>query len=125
MITTKYRRKVFSEGVKAYFKVILQRVREYYPEVLITEVNTDEDHAHLLISVSPKMSVSRVVNIIKSNSGKALRDKFEQLKKYYWGTSGVWSEGYFVSTIGVNESVIRKYIQYQGKEDKGQAKLGF
>lgn len=47
------------------------------------------------------------------------------LKKFYWGMSGVWSDGYFVSTVGVNEVAIRKYIQYQGQEDNGQAKLGF
>ncbi len=125
VITTKYRRKIFTEGVKEYFKVMLKRIYEYYPEIIITEVNTDVDHAHLLVSIPPKISVSRVVNIIKANTGKALRDKFEHLKKFYWGVSGVWSEGYFVSTVGINESAIRKYIQYQGQEDNGQAKLGF
>ncbi len=125
VITTKYRRKIFNEGVKAYFKVVLKRVREYYPEVLITEVNTDEDHAHLLVSVPPKMAVGKVIGIIKANTGKALREKFDFLKKAYWGMSGVWSDGYFVSTVGINEDMIRKYIQYQGKEDNGQAKLEF
>lgn len=124
VITTKYRRKVFTAGVKEYFRIVLKRISEYYPELTINEVNTDMDHAHLLVSIPPKMSVSRVVNVIKSNTGRALREKFEHLKKFYWGTSGVWSEGYFVTTVGINESVIRKYIQYQGQEDNGQAKLG-
>ena len=82
VMSTKYRRKVFNEGTKAYFKVILKRIGEHYPEVKIQEVNTDNDHAHLLVSIPPKMSVSKVVNIIKSNSAKALRDKFEHLKYY-------------------------------------------
>lgn len=125
VITTKYRKKVFNEGVKEYFKVVLKRVREHYPEVLITEVNTDEDHAHLLVSVPPKMAVGKVIGIIKANTGKALREKFGFLKEVYWGMSGVWSDGYFVSTVGINEAMIRKYIQYQGKEDDGQAKLEF
>ena len=46
VISTKYRRKIFNEGVKEYFKVILKRIGEYYPEVKVTEVNTDRDHAH-------------------------------------------------------------------------------
>lgn len=79
VITTKYRRKIFNEGVKAYFKVVLKRVREHYPEVMITEVNTDEDHAHLLVSVPPKMAVGKAIGIIKSNTGKALREKFDFL----------------------------------------------
>jgi len=43
----------------------------------------------------------------------------------YCGVSGIWSTGYFVSTVGINEATIRKYVQLQGKEDSGQAKLEF
>ena len=125
VITTKYRRKIFNEGVKEYFKEILKRIGEYYPEVRITEVNTDRDHAHLLVSIPPKISVSKMVGVIKSNTAKALRGKFEFLRKVYWGVSGIWSDGYFVSTVGITEGVIRKYIEHQGQEDNGQAKLEF
>lgn len=45
------------------------------------------------------------------------------LKQLYWGTDGIWSEGYCVSTVGIHEAVIRQYIENQGKEDAGQAKL--
>jgi len=44
-------------------------------------------------------------------------------KKLYWGTDGVWSDGYFVSTIGVNEQTIKRYTENQGQEDSGQALL--
>ncbi len=47
------------------------------------------------------------------------------LSEVYWGDDGIWSGGYFVSTVGLNEEVIRKYIEMQGKEDDGQAKLEF
>src|SRR6266702_2803050 len=46
--------------------------------------------------------------------------KFPHMKKVYWGTQSIWSAGYFVSTVGVNEAIIRKYIQNQGQEDSGQ-----
>ena len=52
-----------------------------------------------------------------------MKRKFEYMRKAYWGVDGIWSDGYFVSTVGVNESVIQKYIQKQGQEDRGQAQL--
>ncbi len=45
------------------------------------------------------------------------------LKKVYWGTDSIWSEGYFVSTVGINESIIRRYIEMQGQADTGQTNL--
>ena len=123
VISTKYRRKIFNEGVKKYFQKLIKQIYDYYPEIVFFEVNTDQDHAHLHVSIPPKMPVSRVVNIIKSNTSRALKKKFEFLKEVYWGTDGIWSDGYFVSTIGVNEKIIRKYIENQGREDRAQAKL--
>ena len=69
------------------------------------------------------MSISQVVRIIKSNTSKDLKKKFVFLKDVYWGTDGIWSDGYFVSTVGINEEVIKKYIEQQGREDSGQAQL--
>ena len=77
----------------------------------------------MLVSIPPKMSVGSVVRIVKSNTSRGLKQKFPFLKEMYWGTDGIWSDGYFVSTVGVNESTIRKYIENQGKEDSGQAML--
>lgn len=101
----------------------LNQVKNHYPELDIAEINHDVDHVHILISIPPKMSVGQVVRILKSNSSRDLKRKFPFLKKVYWGTDGVWSDGYFVSTVGVNEAIIRSYIEHQGKEDSGQAQL--
>ena len=49
--------------------------------------------------------------------------KFDYIRKAYWGVDGIWSDGYFVSTVGVNEHVIKQYIEHQGQEDRGQAQL--
>ena len=54
-----------------------------------------------------------------------MRKKFLFLKDVYWGEDGIWSGGYFVSTVGINEAMIRKYIDMQGREDGGQAKPAF
>lgn len=71
------------------------------------------------------MSVGKVVGLIKQNTARELKQKFPFLKQVYWGTDSVWSEGYFVSTVGINESIIQKYIENQGKKDAGQAELEF
>ena len=59
----------------------------------------------------------------EANTAKRLKEKFSYIKTLYWGTDGIWSDGYFVSTVGVNEQVIKQYIENQGKEDTGQAML--
>ena len=120
VIATKYRRKIFQRGIKEYLIILLKRIPRYYPEIKLIEINGEEDHLHLLLSIPPKMSVAEVVRIIKSNTAREIRKKFEFLEKVYWGNAGIWSNGYFVSTIGVNEEIIRSYIERQGQEDVGQ-----
>lgn len=123
VFSTKYRRKIFNAGVFAYLEAVLKKIKDYYPKIEILEINHDQDHIHLLVSIPPKLSVGEVVRIIKANTARMLWTKFNYLTKVYWGTEGLWSDGYFVSTVGINEEVIRKYIQQQGEEDFGQAKL--
>ena len=69
------------------------------------------------------MAVGKAVGIIKANPSKQLKEKFAFLRQVYWETDGIWSDGYFVSTVGVNEAVIQRYIEHQGQEDSGQAPL--
>jgi putative transposase len=123
VIATKYRRKIFNRGVFAYFRKKLEEVRKHYPELEFIEVNHDRDHVHIQVSIPPKMSVGSVVRLIKANTSRGMKQKFEFLSKVYWGTDGIWSDGYFVSTVGIDDSVLRRYIEYQGKEDSGQAQL--
>lgn len=123
VLPTKYRRKVFNDGILGYLKLKLVEITGHYPEIEFKEVNHDRDHIHLLISVPPKMSVGSVIRLIKSNTSRGLKQKFPHLKRVYWGTDGIWSEGYFASTVGIGEEIIRKYIEKQGTEDAGQAQL--
>lgn len=77
----------------------------------ILEINHDKDHIHLLAVIPPKMSVSQVVRILKSNTSRDLKKKFPFLKDVYWGTDGIWSDGYFVSTVGINETIIKRIVR--------------
>jgi len=120
VIVTKYRRKIFNSGIFAYFDKQLAEITDHYPQIKFQEVNHDQDHLHLLISIPPTMNVGKAVGIIKANTAKNLKQKFPFLKQVYWGTDSIWSEGYFVTTVGANEGVIKKYIEEQGKKDSGQ-----
>ncbi len=125
VLPTKYRRKVFNAGVFACTMMKIQEINKYYPEIEFKAVNHDENHLHLLVSIPPKMSVGSIVRIVKANTSRHLKQQFPFLKDMYWGTDGIWSEGYFVSTVGIDAAIIQKYIVHQGVEDAGQAQLEF
>ncbi len=119
----RFRRKILIPAVAKHLATKLKEVQKHYPDIIYLEQSIQVDYIHLLIVIPPRMSVSRVVNIIKSNTSTGLKKKFPFLKKVYADEKGVWSIGYFVSTVGINEKIIRRYIQRQEKEDNGQAKL--
>ncbi len=66
------------------------------------------------------MSVGEVVRLVKTNTARNIKQQFPELKQYYWGTDSLWSDGYFVSTVGVTTETIRLYIAKQGETDTGQ-----
>ena len=107
-----------------YLKEAIKEVRKFHPDWYIESVGIDVDHVHLHMIIPPKYAVSKVVEIIKSNTSKMLKRKFSHfLSKIYWYDIGIWGRGFFVSTVGINEATIRCYIEAQGKQDAGQAKL--
>jgi len=89
----------------------------------LIEYNIQLDHIHLVMIVPPKYAVSEVVGRIKGVSASKLRRRFIWLSKRYSRESVVWSPGYFVSTVGVDEDKILKYVRWQEQQDSGQAKL--
>ncbi len=121
----RYRHKILTDEVDKYLEIKLDEIRKYYPDIEYIERNIQSDHVHIIVSFPPKYSISTVVGILKRNTGKALKEKFDFLKQRYYKTGSIWSVGYFVSTLGLDEKLIKKYDIYQGKEDLGQAKLAF
>src|SRR3990167_1800266 len=112
VFSTRFRRKILKRGMGAYLGVLMRAVSRRHPEIQIVEVNTDQDHVHLLVSVAPKMAIATAVRLLKSNTARAMVTKFPYLKQVYWdGDSGIWSVGYFMSTVGVNEATLRRYIE--------------
>ena len=116
---TKYRRKILKNYVKAEFIKGLIKVQRKFPDWYIPKVNTGDDHVHMLIELPPKYSVSFVVQTIKTVTSIILKHKFKFINEIYQD-GNLWSVGYFVSTIGLNESQIKKYIERQSQFDIGQ-----
>ena len=121
----KYRRRILNSGVKGYLKKIIPKVIAEMPGCEVVEYNIQVDHIHMVIVIPPKYAVSDVIKRLKGVTAKRLREKLDWLKKVYWKEGVVWSPGYFVSTIGLNEKVIIEYVKWQERQDSGQAKLAF
>ena len=93
-----------------------------YKGVKIIEGQLMADHVHLLLMIPPKMSVSNFTGYLKGKSTMMLFERHANLK-YKLGNRNFWATGYYVSTVGLNEATIRKYIQDQEKEDHLEDKM--
>jgi len=81
----------------------------------VIELNIQEDHVHLLVSMPPKESVSKLLGTVKGKTAIQIFRQFPHLKqKPYWGNH-FWARGYCVDTVGLDEELIRKYVKYQEK----------
>ena len=88
----------------------------------IAELNVPEDHVRVVVSIPPKLSVSDYMGVIKGKTAIKLIKSYPAMqKKPYWGNH-LRARGYFVSTIGLDEETIRKYVRYQEKEEKREEK---
>ena len=119
----KYRYRILNPGVRAYLEKLFPVVMKEIPGCEIVKYNIQPDHIHMVMIIPPKYAVSTVVGKLKGITSSRLRKKFRWMKLRYSRENIVWSPGYFVSTIGVEEEMILKYVEYQGKQDSGQAKL--
>lgn len=121
---TKYRYKFLKPYVKKALLNCLYDTARQHPEIYIETVNTDEDHVHLQLEIAPSVSVASAIGRLKANASIHLKREFKFIKKMYLSGS-IWSVGYFTSTVGLNEAVIRKYVSDQGRRDKPRAQKGF
>ena len=119
----KYRRRILNPGVSEYLVKLFPKALALMPGCEIVEHSIQVDHIHLVVVIPPKYAVSDVVGRIKGVTSSRMREKFGWLKKIYWKENIVWSPGYFVSTVGVDEDKILRYVQWQERQDSGQAKL--
>ena len=98
---TKYRRKILKPYVLIELKKILYATVKKYPTLWILNLNTDEDHVHLQIEISPNIAISDVVGKLKATSSRFLRSKFKFIREIYLEKDGIWSVGYFSASIDI------------------------
>lgn len=79
----------------------------------------------MVMTIPPKYAIADVMGELKSQSASYLRKKYPWLATVYWKENIVWSPGYFVSSVGLDEQVIKRYVANQGEQDLGQAELEF
>jgi REP-associated tyrosine transposase len=124
----KYRHKIFVEPYSSALKDIIEKTGYDY-NIEIVELEVPVDHIHMVVRTEPKVSPSDVMQIIKSISAREFFRLYPEIKKkYFWGGK-LWTQSYFVETIGnANEETIRKYVQDQlevmDKSEKSSAQLG-
>ena len=119
----KYRRRILNPGIISYLKKILPELLQNMPGAKIETIGFDGDHLHMVMIIPPKFKISDVMATLKSQSASKLRKTFGFLNKVYWKENIVWSPGYFVSSVGVDEATIKKYVEYQGRQDSEQLRM--
>jgi putative transposase len=112
----KYRKKVLFGQIRKEMGEIFHRLARQ-KESLIEEGHLMPDHVHMMISIPPKYAVSQVIGFIKGKSAIHIARMYAGRKRNYVGQS-FWARGYFASTVGRDEQVIRNYIRHQEKEDR-------
>ena len=121
-LAPKYRRKVIYDQYRESLGEIFRNPCRYKGVELI-EGHLMPGHVHMLVSIPPKISVSSFMGYLKGKSALMMLDKHANLKCRF-GNRRFWSEGYYVSTVGLNEATIAKCIREQEAHDIAPGKLG-
>lgn len=113
----KYRLRILRGDIREMLESDIQTLCEW-KNCEVLELNVQTDHVHLLVSVPPKVSISKLMGVLKGKLAIKLFKSYPKLKKKpYWGNH-FWARGYFVSTVGLDEDMIRRYVKHQEKEER-------
>ena len=121
VFTPKYRRKIIYNKLR---RDIVQIIKDLckWKGIEIIEGKAMPDHIHILVKIPPKMSISNFMGYLKGKSALMIFARHGNLK-YKFGNNNFWSTGYYVSTVGLNEATIAKYIREQDTYDKMMDKI--
>ena len=115
--TPKYRFRVLFGEVKSLIENDIRMLCEW-KGVEVIELNVQIDHIHVVCSIPPKVSVSELLGKLKGKLAIKIFKSYQRLKQEpHWGNH-FWSGGYFITTVGVDEEMIKRYVKYQEGEDK-------
>ena len=113
----KYRYRVLHDDVAKYVEREIYDLCGQKAGVEVLEANVQADHVHLVLSIPPKYAISKVMGYLKGKLAIRVFARYGHLKKRYWGNH-LWSRGYCVSTVGLDEEKIRKYVKWQEEKEK-------
>ena len=114
---TKYRKLVITGQIAVRTRELVRMIC-HSNEVEILAGHVGSDHIHLLVSVPPHLSASKLVQYIKGNTSRKLQMEYKELNKQFWGQH-LWARGYFVASSGnVTDAIIKAYIQNQDLQEK-------
>ena len=85
-------------------------------------MNVQPEHVHIVLWMPPNLAISQVAGFLKGKTALRIMDKYPSLRKRYW-TKHFWSPGYCVTTIGLDEEMIQKYVRWQQKNDQAQEQI--
>jgi putative transposase len=118
----KYRRRVLKGDVKDLLAKRWDESEEFHPAGEVEQVSLQGDHVHGVAVIPPKDAVSAILGKTKATTSRELRQRFPGSKTGYWRNE-CGSPGCFSSTVGIDEAVIQRYVEFQEKVDTGQLKL--
>ncbi len=115
----KYRYQILKGKTEVFVRNQVYKLCSQKDGVAVEEINIQPDHVHLIISIPPKYSVSEMMGYLKGKLALKLFDEQERLTRTYWNKH-IWTRGYCVRTIGMDEEKVKKYVKWQqGQEQKG------
>ena len=113
----KYRYRILKGAVASEVGEAIRMLCEW-KRVDVVELNVREDHVHIVVSVPPRLAISHVMGVLKGKTAIKLFKSFPSLKRRpYWGNH-FWARGYCVSTVGLDEEKIRRYVKYQEENER-------
>ena len=117
VVVTKYRHPVINGNLKDRLISLSYEIIEGHWKGKILEINTDQDHVHILFEISPQTQLSKLINNYKTVTSRLIRKEFsEELRPYYWKPY-FWSDTYFISSVSdTSQKMIEQYIRSQGKK---------
>ena len=117
---TKYRKPIITGKIAERTRELLRQICKTN-EVEVLAGHVSKDHVHMLISVPPHISASKLVQYLKGNTSRKLQQEFKELNKIYWGQH-IWARGYFVASSGnVTDEVIMEYIKTQDLQERSRS----
>ena len=115
ILVCKYRKKLLTNQISDDIKRLSNDILSKH-NVIIKYMETDKDHIHYMMETEPTISISKIVNLLKSYTTYHIWKKYNKyLKEHFWKEKTFWTDGYFVCSVGnVSEEVLKNYIKNQG-----------